>query len=79
MAVPEAAVDEQRGSFRGENEVGLAGQVSAVEAEAEAERVSSAAHFQFGRGVARFHGAHDGGALRGIEDVNHQLCGVASA
>ena len=73
VAVPEAAVHEEGDAAGGEDEVRLAGQVGAVEAEAQAERVGGAADGEFGRGVLRLHRAHHGGALRGVEDVGHRL------
>ena len=73
VAVPETAMDEE-GSLRGgEDEIRLAGEIVAIEAEAKTCCVSRLAHDEFGRRVLRLHRAHHGGALFGIEDVSHQM------
>src|SRR5262249_35423856 len=69
VAVPETAMHEEGDTFRREDEIGLARQVLAAEAEAQAERVGGAAHGKLGRGVRGLDRAHPGGALPGVEAV----------
>ena len=79
MPVPETAMNKNRGSFRRKNEIRLSRQVGAMEPEAQAKRMSRAAHFHLGRRVTRLDGAHDSRAMLGREDVSHHEGSVASA
>jgi hypothetical protein len=73
--MPEAAVHEDGGAGRGEDEVRPPRQPSAagppLEAEAQAKGVQGAAQAQLGPRVPALDRRHDAGALFGREDVGH--------
>ena len=56
--MPKAAVDKQDRTMFREHEIGIAGQVPAVEAEAKTHRVGGAAYAHFGRSVLRAYARH---------------------
>lgn len=58
VAVPEAAVDEDGGFVFGEDDVGAAGEVFGVEAEAVADAVKDGADEEFGFGVFALDAGH---------------------
>lgn len=58
MPVPETAVNEDHRAPAGEDKIGLAGQVLAVQPEAESAPVKRGADRQFGSGVLAFDSGH---------------------
>lgn len=68
--MPEAAVDEDDPAPPGEDPVGGAGQVAAVQAEAVAECVAPAAHGELGAGVLAANAGHAFGAGRGRKRIH---------
>ncbi len=62
--MPETAVDKDRQLPRAVNNVGIAGQVPAMQALAARDGIKDLAHRALGRRVARGDRAHDGGAVR---------------
>ena len=73
VLVPEASVDEHGDSARGEHQVGLAGQVAAVEPEAQPPGVQVSADRHFGLGVLATHTRHDAAALISVVEVHRDL------
>ena len=66
VAVPEAAMHEDRLFRAEEGDVGIAGNILAMQPVAGRDRPQQAAHLEFRRRIAAGHGAHDGGAIGGL-------------
>jgi hypothetical protein len=62
MAVPEAAMNEDRGAMTLQNDVRRAGQFSGMESEAVAHSMEKASHHKLRLGVLPPHSAHQGAA-----------------
>jgi len=71
VTVPEAAVDEDGGPEFRQDDVGTAGQIFAMQAEAEAHRVQGGADAHFGFCIGGADGGHVAAALLGIVHVGH--------
>lgn len=78
MAVPEAAVDENRLAAAGENDIRPSGQVLAMEAIAVAHGVETAADNHLRLGVATLDRLHDAPALLGGAGVHGAPTGYSS-
>ena len=63
MPVPKAAMDEDRALAADVGDVGIAGNVLAMQPITRRECSQHRAHGEFGRRVAPLHRAHDGGTL----------------
>lgn len=77
VAMPEAAVDEDRLATRDECEVGCAGKVLPVEPVAETKLCQELAEEYLGRSVARANTRHDLGAIEGHKfksDLRSRQC-----
>ena len=70
VAVPEAAVDENHFAQSGKNQVGLAGQVGAMQAKSKSQRVRQPPHDHFRFGVFTAHPLHGLTPLGGGEIVH---------
>jgi hypothetical protein len=75
VAVPKAAVDEDDGFVFGKDDVGAAGKVFGVEAEAEAESVKDGADEDLGLGVLAFDAGHIPRPPFFRQAVFHMSCG----
>lgn len=71
--MPEAAVDEDDLPPSGKDQVGRAGQVAAMQAEAIAEAVDQASDGELGAGVLAANAGHEGGACRLSEAVQTKI------
>lgn len=71
MTMPEAAVSEDYGPPSGKDHVWSAGQISGVQAEAEAERMEPASQHQLWLRVAAANAAHIEASLFPRKDINH--------
>ncbi len=69
MTVPEAAMNKDHSFVARQNDVGLAGEVGAMQPEAKSRRVKGAAHLSLRFCIAGFDGAHDRCALFGRKDI----------
>ena len=76
MPMPETAVDEDDLAPTGEDQVGRAGQVAAMQAEAVAEGVDQATDGELGAGVLAADAGHAFGALGGGEAVHQNQRGL---
>ena len=68
--MPETAVDQDHLPPAGKDQVGRAGQIAAMQAEAVAEGVDQTADGQLGAGVLAANARHAFGALDGVERVS---------
>jgi len=71
VAVPEAAVDKDRGLVPGKDDVGFAGEVSSVKAKPIAHTMQQRANSTFRFCVTRLDAGHNFRALVGGENIGH--------
>lgn len=71
VPVPEAPVHEDGHLVAGQDDVRLAGQILAVQAEAEARGVQVTPHGHFGPGVAAPYAGHHAAARCAVDDIRH--------
>jgi hypothetical protein len=76
VSVPKAAVHEDDAAAGGENQIGTARQVAAMESVAETQAVDHTADSHFGLGVFAPNAAHHGAALGRSENVHYDDLGL---